>query len=184
MSFTPPRWTVRVVPLTLLLASGALAANDDTKAAPTPSESATPQDALAQSKDYVSKMQTTLRRVVSLQEKARKQRDIIMLNCVNDKLLQVKGYLAVNDQAISSLNEVIAKGDDAGRGHQLARVAILHQKVTVLGTEAENCVGQDLSYVGASRVEVEISPNIPINEVTTPPFPRLDVSRPPIASPT
>ena len=135
MRSTPRRW-LRAAPLALLVGSGALAANDKgatqadlpfTKLA-----NLSPQETLAQSKEYVSKMQDTQRRVVQLQEVAKKQKDIIKLNCVNDKLLQVKGHLAVNDQAMSSLNEAIAKNDDATRQHEFTRVTILFQKVAIL----------------------------------------------------
>jgi hypothetical protein len=129
-------------------------------------------------------MQDTLRRVVELQEVAKKQKDIIKLNCVNDKLLQVRGHLAVNQQAMANLNEAIAKGDDGSRQHEFTRVTILYQKVQVLGTEAENCIGEDLSYIGQARVDVEIDPSIPQNDPTDPGFPQVDVSRPPLASPS
>src|SRR5688572_25891254 len=39
-----------------------------------------------QSENYLDKMKDTLRRVVELQELARKKKDVIKLNCVNDKL--------------------------------------------------------------------------------------------------
>src|SRR5262245_19896665 len=47
-------------------------------------------DMVNQAQGYLRKMQDSLRRVVQLQEVARKQKDVIKLNCVNDKLLQVK----------------------------------------------------------------------------------------------
>ncbi|MFM9469817.1 hypothetical protein ACKI1K_44555, partial [Streptomyces scabiei] len=90
--------------------------------------------------------------IVQLQELAKKQKDIIKLNCTNDKLLQVKGHLALTDQAMANLNEAMAKADDDARKHEFTRVTILYQKVLVLGTEAENCIGEDLSYVGATTV--------------------------------
>ncbi len=177
---------VRVAPLVLLVGSGAFAANDkDGAAADLPfakQSNLSPQETLTQSKEYVSKMQDTQRRIVELQEVAKKQKDIIKLNCVNDKLLQVKGHLAVNDQAMTSLNEAIAKGDDGARQHEFTRVTILYQKVTVLGTEAENCIGEDLSYIGQSRVDIEIDPSIPQVDVTDPGYPQLDTTRPPLAS--
>jgi hypothetical protein len=186
MRTVPRRWLVRLAPLALLIGTGAFAANDkDGSQADLPfakQANLSPQETLAQAKEYVTKMQDALRHVVELQEIAKKQKDIIKLNCVNDKLLQLKGHLAVNDQAMASLNEAIAKGDDSTRQHEFTRVTILSQKVQVLGTEAENCVGADLSYVGQARVDVEIDPSIPQADVTDPGFPQLDTSRPPLAS--
>jgi hypothetical protein len=167
----------------ILLGSGALAAKYDfsllNNEAP---KSANEQLSLA--KEHVSKMQETLRRVVQLQQLAKKQKDIIKLNCVNDKLLQVKGHLAVTDQAMSSMNEAIAKGDAESSRHEYSRVNILHQKVLILGTEAENCIGEDLSYVGETTVTVEIDPNIRHDDPTEFHFPIIDTTRPPLASPS
>jgi hypothetical protein len=144
--------------------------------------SLTPSETLAQSKDFINKMQDTVRRIVQLQELAKKQKDIIKLNCTNDKLLQVKGHLAVGDQAMSSLNEAMAKSDDDARQHEYTRVTILYQKVLVLATEAENCIGEDLSYVGSTNVTVDIDPAIPVADVTAFNVPTVDVGRPPAAS--
>ena len=174
----------------LLAASAAFAAPDLTVPppagspgqVPTSSANLSPQETLTQAKDYVAKMQDGMRRIVQLQEMAKKQKDIIKLNCANDKLLQVKGHMAVTDQAMSNLNESIAKGDDDARKHEFTRVTILYQKVLVLGTEAENCIGEDLSYVGATTVTVEIDPSIPVTDVTAFDFPAVDTSRPPVLS--
>ncbi len=186
MRSVPRRWMVRVAPFVLLVGSGAFAANDkDGAQADLPfakQANLSPQETLTQSKEYQTKMLDTQKRIVELQDVAKKQKDIIKLNCVNDKLLQVKGHLAVNDQAMTSLNEAIAKNDDGARQHEFTRVTILYQKVTVLGTEAENCIGEDLSYVGQSRVDIEIDPSIPQVDVTDPGYPQLDTTRPPLAS--
>ncbi len=177
---------LRLAPLALLVGTGALAANDkDGAQAEIPFSKVanlTPAETLAQAKEYVNKMQDTLSQVNRLQDTAKKQKDIIKLNCVSDKLMQIKGHLAVNDQAMSSLNEAIAKGDDGTRQHEFTRVTILFQKVQVLGTEAENCIGQDLSYLGAVSTEQVIDPSIPTTDVTDPGYPQLDTSRPPLAS--
>jgi hypothetical protein len=142
-----------------------------------------PQETLAQSKDYYKKMLDTQKRIQQLQAKAKKDKDVVKLNCVNDKLTQVRGHMTVTDQSMASLNADIARGDDASRQHQFTRITILYQKVVTLGTEAEQCIGEDVSYVGATRVDVEIDPSIPPEDPTQPDLPVPDVQRPPEASP-
>ena len=141
------------------------------------------QETQAQSKDYYKKMQETQRRVMQLQAKAKKDKDMVKLNCVNDKLTQLQGHMKVTDQSMSSLTLDIAKSDDTARQHEFTRITILYQKVVTLGTEAEQCIGEDVSYVGATRVDVEIDPSIPPTDPTQPEIPVPDVSRPPEASP-
>jgi hypothetical protein len=143
----------------------------------------TPQETLTQSKDYYKKMQETQRRVLQLQTKAKKDKDMVKLNCVNDKLTQLQGHMAVTDQSMSTLALDIAKGDATARQHEFTRVSILYQKVVTLGTEAEQCIGEDVSYVGGTSVDVEIDPSIPPTDPTQPELPVPDVTRPPEASP-
>jgi hypothetical protein len=138
---------------------------------------------VAQSKELMSKMQATLQRVVQLQEIARKQKDIIKLNCVNDKLVQVKGNMNVAESATTALHEAIARTDEAQRQHEFTRITLTSQKVQVLGTEAENCIGEDLTFIGQTEVKVEIDPNIPETDPTGDTKPEPVIERPPVASP-
>ena len=172
----------RSAPLFLLCASAAFAAPGIVPIQAPAGNTLTPSETLAQSKDFINKMQDSVRRIAQLQELARKQKDIIKLNCTNDKMLQVKGHLAVGDQAMTSLQEAMAKTDDDARQHEYTRVTILYQKVLVLATEAENCIGEDLSYIGSTNVTLDIDPSIPIADVTAFAVPTSAVERPPAAS--
>jgi hypothetical protein len=142
-----------------------------------------PPETVSQSRDYLGKMKDTESRVAKLQEKAQKQKDVIKLNCVNDKLTQIKGHLTVAGQSMSGLETAVSQGDDGGRQHEFLRLTILNQKVIVLGTEAENCIGQDVSYVGKTAVEVEIAPWVPVDDATEPGLPTFEVTRPAEATP-
>ena len=77
---------------------------------------------------------------------------------MTDKVVQAKVNMTIAQQAMSALQENISRADEGGRAHEFTRLTIINQKVTVLGAEAENCIGEDLSFVGATRVDVEIDP--------------------------
>jgi hypothetical protein len=145
--------------------------------------SLTPQETLNQSREYYTTMQETQRRIDQLAAKARRDRDVVKLNCVNDKGAQVRGHIAVTEEAMKSLNDTIARRDDAGRQHVFTRITILYQKVVILSTEAEQCIGEDVSYVGETRVDVEIDPSVPQEDPTQAPLPMPVVTRPPEATP-
>jgi hypothetical protein len=142
-----------------------------------------PATMVTQSKEFMTKMQATLSRVVQLQEVARKQKDIIKLNCVNDKLVQIKGNMNVAETATTGLHESIARNDEQQRNHEFTRISLTNQKVQVLGQEAENCIGEDLTYVGQTDVKVEIDPTIPEADPTRDVRPPPVIERPPVASP-
>jgi hypothetical protein len=184
------RWLKHaIVGVALIGTTSVFAQTGDTPAKPAPAEAPpqgkllNPGEMVAQSKEFMGRMQQVLQRVVQLQEIARKQKDIIKLNCVNDKLVQIKGNMNVAETATTSLHESIARNDEAQRQHEFTRISLTSQKVQVLGTEAENCIGEDLTYVGQTEVKVEIDPTIPEADPTRDVKPEPVIERPPIASP-
>lgn len=142
----------------------------------------TVDEMISQSRQYQQGMGQVLQRIQALQETARKQKDIIKLNCVSDKLVQAKVNASIADQAFTALQENVAKSDEGGRTHEFTRLTIINQKVTVLGAEAENCIGEDLTFVGATRIDVDVDPNIPRDDPTQPGVPTTAIERPPAAS--
>lgn len=136
----------------------------------------------SQAREYQRSMAQVLKRIHSLEETARKQKDIIKLNCVMDKQVQAKVNANIADQAMTALQENVARADEGGRTHEFTRLTIINQKVMVLGAEAENCIGEDLSFVGATRVDLDIDPNIPRDDPTQPALPTTPIERPPAAS--
>jgi hypothetical protein len=142
-----------------------------------------PQETLTQAREFNTKIADTLSKVSRLSSEAQKKKDAIKLNCVNDKLVQIRGHVAITEQTMTALNEAMARGNEGERQHEFTRMTILYQKVTVLGTEAENCVGEEPSYTGDTKVDVDIDPNIDNDDPTEPHLPLPDVTRPPEASP-
>ena len=103
---------------------------------------------------------------------------------MTDKLVQARVNVniarAVDGHACRRASPATTKANET---HEFTRLTIVNQKVTVLGAEAENCIGEDLSFVGATRVDVEVDPNIPQYDPTQPGSPFIDITRPPEASP-
>ena len=143
----------------------------------------TPEEMVNQSRDYAKSMNEVLKRIQVLQDQAKREKDIIRLNCVTDKVVQVRVNISIAEQSIASLQEAVTRNDEGERVHEFTRLTIVNQKVQVLGAEAENCIGEDLSFVGATKVDVEIDPNIPQYDPTQPPTPGIDIERPGEASP-
>jgi hypothetical protein len=142
-----------------------------------------PGQTLKEARNYRVKMTDTRARIEKLLGKAKDKKDVIMIVCVDDKLIKVKGHIAVADQSMSTLEQALSRSDDGARQHEFMRLTILFQKVVVLGTEAENCIGEDVSYVGETKVEEEIDPSIPKDDPSEPQLPLPDVNRPPAATP-
>jgi hypothetical protein len=141
-----------------------------------------PDEMLAQARSYFQSMGDVVKRIQLLQEQSKRSKDIIRLNCVTDKLVQGKVNINIAEQSMAALQDSIARADEGGRTHEFTRLTIVNQKLSVLGAEAENCIGEDLSFVGATRVDVDVDPNIPQTDPTQPPAPGTDIERPGEAS--
>lgn len=139
-------------------------------------------DMVTQANDYRQKIQAVGTRIQGLVEEARKQKDIIRINCLADKLVQVKASLNVADKSFTTMQDGISRQDEGAAFHEFNRITIVNQNVQVLASEAEACVGEDLSYVGATRVDVDVE-GVPTGDPTEPESPTPDLTRPPRASP-
>jgi len=130
-------------------------------------------------KDIVD-MRQVLKQVLQRVADARAENDIVKLNCVNEKLVQIKGLLKVAEQADIGLQEDVAR-KDSGAEAESEKIGIARNKVDQMRAETEECVGQ-LAYVvdEATRVEVETPSDLPENATYTPPPIMI---RPPPASP-
>ncbi len=186
-------------PLALLAAGVALAQGGDSGVDLRKAMQMSPPETVKAAREYKQKMGDTRSRIDKLLDRARKQKDVIKINCLQDKSVQVKGHISVADQSLGTLDTAVAHSDDGARQHEFMRLTILFQKVIVLGTEAENCIGEDVSYVGDTKVNVDIDPSIPPEDPTVPLLPNLypnplypppgpdqpipDVTRPPEATP-
>ncbi|HUH03800.1 MAG TPA: hypothetical protein VML75_17515 [Kofleriaceae bacterium] len=117
--------------------------------------SLTPREMTQKSDELIEEMKGTLRRVLTLQSAARKTKDIIKLNCVNDKLLQVKQLLNISEASRNNMTEAIASNDEGGRYHQFSQVTVASDKTRTLRDEAEACIGEELTFVGPTQIEVD-----------------------------
>ena len=138
------------------------------------------QDMVKQGQEYRANMDRVVVELQAMVEQARKQKDVIRLNCVMDKMVQVKVNMNIADQALQKLQEAAARSDDGSSLHEYTRITIVNQKVQVLQNEGQTCVGAELNYIGATRVEVE-APNLP-EGVTDPSLDPPPIERPPAAS--
>jgi hypothetical protein len=128
-----------------------------------------PKEMTEKSSELIADMNVMLKRVLQLKQTARKSKDIIKLNCVNEKLLELKQLLNIADTASTDLTEAITVQDEQGRYHQYSQITISHEKAGVARDEAEACVGEELIFVGPTEVDVT-GPNIPDDPTADDPF--------------
>jgi hypothetical protein len=141
--------------------------------------SLSPNDMLKQGREYRASMDKVIADLQVMVEQARKQKDVIRLNCVMDKLMQVKVNMNMADEAMQKLQEAAGRQDSSAALHEYTRVTIVNQKVQVLQNEGQTCVGAELNYIGATRVEVEapeVAENMTEPSLEPPPLERPNAS--------
>ncbi|RKH42467.1 hypothetical protein D7X55_02895 [Corallococcus sp. AB049A] len=139
---------------------------------------------LERSTQALGTMRESLRQVFEKVEEARRTKDVVKLNCANEKLTQIKGLLRISEQADVALQEAVSKSEAAPGEHEFTKVMIAQQKVGQLRSEAEECIGQLAFRTDENLfVEVEEPDNLPGGDPTRPPPPPDLIVRPPPASP-
>lgn len=112
-------------------------------------------------RDKLDGMQVTLEGTGELLERARNQeRDILKINCINENLASIKGFVNVAEQSYESLLESAEVEDEEATRHHYTLVSIAGQRVTSLGEQARVCAGEELRYAEDASLEVTIDPDI------------------------
>jgi len=109
---------------------------------------------LEKSAGNLEQMKSALKGVLSKVEEARSEKDVVKLNCVNEKLTQVKGLIKVAEQADIALHEALTAKDPAADA-EFTKIGIARSKVDALKGDAEQCIGQ-LAYIVDEKTTVEV----------------------------
>ncbi len=121
----------------------------------------TPEDQIAEGQRILSNGQGLSTRIQGMLDQARREHDMVRVNCLDDKLTQVNAHLRTLGDRVASLQESVRLGDEARRNHEYTVVTVLGQNLVQLDRDASGCVGQDLYETGTTRVVTTIAPGTP-----------------------
>jgi hypothetical protein len=191
-----PRVTLRWIAITALVlgaAGSATAQPAGGPAGPTDAQvgferrpQLSPQDELAQAEASISRMDqaaTTVRRQL---EQARQARDVVKTLCLNDKLSQIDVANRSARDRQAALQSAVQRNDVELANHEFTILTVLKQRAEQLSAEANQCIGEEIAFVGQTQVTTEIDPNLPGEDTTDypPTEPIVVTAPPPAASPT
>jgi hypothetical protein len=103
-------------------------------------------------------------RAQSMLDKARKDKDILRIGCLDDKLTQVRVNLKGIEQRTQSLKLAVQSGDKSTSNQQFAILKIYISRIQGLEAEAENCLGEVDVVLGQTETTVEIDDDITIED--------------------
>lgn len=185
--------TLRLVAAAVLaggLSAGvALAQNQDEDGQPTRADvqfrrqaNLSGPEQISRGEQYIATMRGIRARVQTMLGAARRERDIIKVTCLNDKLTQIDVNSRTATDRLASLREAVGRNDDGARNHEFTILSVLKQKIDTLSLEADQCAGIEGDVFGRPSLEVTIDPNITSEDPTEFQEPGFVVDRPPSAS--
>ena len=181
----------RLVPLMILLGTvTAIAQPDPTAPAPadpaagsaTATVTATVTLSASEMKERIvtiqAQIQADYQSVVGLRERIRKLKDVIKLNCINDRLVQLKAQMNIADKTNQSFEAIVDR--DAAQGRDLfVQLEGTGGAVKELHEQAKQCVGEPDLYKQEAGIEVTrpdliddpgtYDPYVPDGIITEPP---------------
>jgi len=147
--------------------SGVAVIQADTAPATHPPTTLSVADMTSRAAAIQSQIQNDYRHVLSSKERAAKQKDVIKLTCVNDKLVQVKAQMNIADSTNDQLQAALAKNSDDRSGLFTSLVGT-GEAIKLLREQASACIGEPELYKQEAGVEVT-RPDIPDDPTATTP---------------
>jgi hypothetical protein len=145
-----------------------------------------PQDELNQADAILSRMTQAAATVRRQLDTARQARDVVKSLCLNDKLSQIDVASRSAKDRQTALQAAAQRNDAELSNHEFTMLTVLRQRTEQLTAEANQCIGEDLAFVGQTQVMTEVPSNLPGDDTTQ--YPATDpplVYVPPIpVSPT
>jgi hypothetical protein len=117
-----------------------------------------------------AQIKADMRHVLHLQAKTRQEKDVIKLNCINDKMVQLKAQVNIFDSAHGSLKAGLEAGGAAeDKQENFAEATATADAIKSLRAEADLCVGEPELYKQESSSDVK-RPDILDDPTATDPF--------------
>jgi len=117
---------------------------------------ATPQEKLQYASDAADEQRAALQQVQKLLDDARRQGETERIECLNERLTQVRALAQVTELAETAMREALASGQRDRADHEMRKIAVALGKTRQLVVEAQACVDDSsVASGGGTSVTVE-----------------------------
>jgi hypothetical protein len=129
----------------------------------------TPQQEEAEADVLLAQMVATTATTQRMLASARQARDVVKTLCLNDKLSQVDvASRSANDRK-ASLRSAVARNDRELSNHEFTILTVLKKRADQLSAEANQCIGEEAAFLGATNVVTTVDTTLPGGDMTAPP---------------
>jgi hypothetical protein len=141
-----------------------------------------PQEESTQATAILTRMGQASTNVRRQLDKARQARDVVKSLCLSDKLSQIDVATRSARERANALDAAVQRGDSELANHEFTILSVLKQRVEQLVGEANQCIGEEVAFIGQTQVVTEVDPNLPGSEEDNtgiPAVPPFGLSPPP-----
>jgi hypothetical protein len=112
----------------------------------------------------ISKMEASASGIRKGLEQARKSRDVVKTLCLDDKLAQLDVAVRAARERKTSLQGAVSRKESELAGHEYAVIAVLAQRGEQIAAEAGQCIGEESSYLGQTKVSYTVDKGVAVSE--------------------
>lgn len=121
----------------------------------------TSEEKLLTAQKRIERMRSVLTQTTELLEKVREgEGDLLRINCINEKLAAIKGFVKVSEQSYTNLRDASGRADETAELHHYSLITVSADKVRDLGEEAQTCVGEVQVFADETVVDRREDPGI------------------------
>lgn len=154
--------------------TGSLAlAQQGTSAAPPPAAPApapagsvalTPKEQLQAADATLGRMRNGATAIRRQLEQARREKDVVKVLCLDDKLSQADVAVRSGEERRGALENAAAKNDTEAAAHESTVMGVLSQRSAQVSAEANQCIGEEGAFTSTEQAITKIDPNISRSE--------------------
>jgi len=142
-----------------------------------------PQEELTQADAAIARMNQAAATVRRQLDTARQARDVVKSLCLSDKLSQIDVALRSARDREAALQASAQRSDVELSNHEFTMLTVLRQRTEQLTAEANQCIGEELSFVGQTQVVTVYPTGLPEDTTNPSEIPPIIVSPPVTVSP-
>jgi hypothetical protein len=126
----------------------------------------TPQAELAAADAAIARMEQSSTTVSKMLEQARAARDVVKTLCLNDKLSQIDVAIRSAKDRRAALQVAAGRNDQELSNHEFTILTVLRQRGEQLSAEANQCIGEEAAFIGATAVSTTVDNTLPPTDDT------------------
>ena len=143
----------------------------------------TPQQQETQAEMLIAQMQATAVTTQRMLTQARLARDVVKTLCLNDKLSQVDVASRSATDRKASLHAAVLRNDQELCNHEFTILTVLKKRAEQLSAEANQCIGEEAAFMGATNVVTTVDTTLPGGDQTDMPTTNIaPPSGPPVSA--